>query len=98
MKQNKPNFTPGPWKIMNDKNGYPLIFNGVDGFNPICRLEHKAKFDRKIADANLIAAAPEMYEALQDLINQMNELSAYGDPLPDDSKAIKALAKARGEL
>ena len=55
----------------------------------------------KEAEANawLIAAAPELYVALQTLVHQ-NEASAFGDGLPTEKAwrdAYTALAKARGE-
>ena len=101
---NKPNFTPGPWSVEftktrnwigqlkeNGKCDSIVVSISTDGFHD------KAK---EVADANakLIAAAPDMYEALEACNEAMAYMSEYDIPLtlPDQVKA--ALAKARGEL
>lgn len=59
-------FTKGPWEIRSDipySNGR-VVFHGRWEENvTVCRLWHSNK-DTQEANANLIAAAPEMYEAL----------------------------------
>lgn len=45
------------------------------------------------ANAHLIAAAPDMYRALEQLCSQVNQLDLCEAP----QYALKALAKARGE-
>jgi len=94
-------FTPGPWAV------YP----GTDG-NEICAVDHSPglpirqvicgprRGENWIANAHLIAAAPDMYEALQDLIalaeHAMREAGDY-DINGELEDARAALAKARGE-
>jgi hypothetical protein len=65
--------TPGPWEVVS-KAGYPAVFGGnrvlcSPGGYSIGELKgDKAKAAEIVANANLIAAAPEMYEALQQTI------------------------------
>lgn len=59
------NFTPGPWRISEraGRLGKPAIF-AAD--NPMCIADLGIGMDdRSAANARLIAAAPEMFEALK---------------------------------
>ena len=56
-------FTPGPWVVKHDKKGLPFIGVASDPWTypgTVATVE-----DEK--DARLIAAAPEMYEILQEV-------------------------------
>ena len=78
---NATNHTPGPWKY---NSTWGLIEYGK---TQICALHSGNK-----ANANLISAAPDMFDALQAICD------AFGDQdsiLIDQCKA--ALAKAKGE-
>ena len=87
-------FTPGPiqkefnndakW-LLTDEDGYPIA--DVYGGDMIT----------DEANANLFAAAPDMYEALDNLLEAWDEwgVSLFPDPFADMARA--ALAKARGE-
>jgi hypothetical protein len=84
-------FTPGPWEIESrvgsGKNDYavsPAI--GNDGF--VCALTHGPDAQ---ANARLIAAAPDLYSAL-DAVNEEILLDGHLQELVE-----AALAKARGE-
>jgi len=90
----EPKFTPGPW--FTDDYGY--IFSGerrdahmiaeVRGWGWIQYLPNPEQIQD--ANAHLIAAAPELYKALEYCIKQIPEFG--------DVPGIKAaLAKARGE-
>jgi len=92
----EPKFTPGPW--FTDDYGY--IFSGerrdahmiaeVRGWGWIQYLPDPEKIQD--ANAHLIAAAPELFEALEYV------MTAHGEQLSDAfEKAQAALAKARGE-
>ncbi|AUR87909.1 hypothetical protein NVP1105O_66 [Vibrio phage 1.105.O._10N.286.49.B4] len=76
-------FTKGEWRIL-DKYQVGVNVNFGDGFFTIasCQVFNEAK-----ANANLIAAAPEMYEFLESL--QLD--------VTNDYKRDEILAKARGE-
>ena len=76
--------TPGPWEAQGE-----TVYQ-IDGYG-LCYLEGK----RALVDACLIAAAPDMEKALEDVIRfkvhpQTND--------PYFLAAIAALAKARGEV
>ena len=110
-------FTKGKWRCIDGtKIGEQVLFvdatnfdeksSGDIGVGVICRLTkqvnlHKALTDEDVANANLIAAAPEMYELLKEFIpmdedgngsHEYNEGSEYMGEMVN-----KLLAKARGE-
>lgn len=96
MNNLKTKHTPGPWSIMRDRIGVykeervgmvnvsRKIFDVTTGLEP------------QPADARLIAASPDLLAALVELCNQIEVLSADGNPLPNDSLARQAIAKATG--
>jgi hypothetical protein len=104
-------FTPGPWA--RGKDPYDLVIQSehwniatVDGMgNPWRGSE---RWNEREANAHLIAAAPELYEALRQCRTELDycqqQLAAHGQTgHPEDSvsRALRegkaALAKARGE-
>lgn len=56
---------------------------------------HWATSLRRIANAHLITAAPELYEALDGLVHVFRDSGMYDEEVFED--ALAALAKARGE-
>lgn len=87
------NWTPGPW-IVDDRSSKPRILTGASpnyliAAGPICG----GSAARRTAEANgrLIAAAPELYAALEEVVR----ISDRKHDAWDEAKA--ALAKARGE-
>lgn len=102
-------FTPGPWRWMENK--YRGGYSGLCGAENIAVLfpnscndgdDGDAWFEDfpSEADANLIAAAPEMYEALQTVFEEWNDNDGFSslDRTMKSYNAIrKALAKADGE-
>ena len=97
---NDAKFTPGPWSAI-DFAGNDLVVTAINdsGRESIALLgSHSTK---RFTNANLIAAAPDMYEALEMAILE------YGKPggpwnVPSESgtwinKAKAAIVKARGE-
>ena len=101
--------TPGPWVVVIDDDGNPLsgrpgVFSseeldcGIvhwDGFvQPYWR---SARGDKEIhANARLIAAAPDMLEALQALVSANNSTDGMAMRKAWD-KADAAIARATGE-
>lgn len=91
-------YTKGPWKFHanGDANDYSLLTDGnkwVIGFH-----QNGEKMDEEqIANAKLIAAAPELLEALKELHDWVCSLSDWsgGTTLdPDIEKVRKAIEKA----
>ena len=90
----KPKHTKGPWKVSCQFGGATEI----KSFHTITDSENRlfvALADTR-ASANLIAAAPEMLEALEAVLNRLDKdwPSFHGDVKETLKNAIK---KARGE-
>jgi hypothetical protein len=88
------NFTNGPWTVnnrgrhWNNEDLERLEINyGLDG-ECVCDTVYE------MADANLISAAPEMYEALEAFVSNS---SIYANYTAECEAAEIALAKARGK-
>lgn len=85
-------FTKGEWNI------YPTNHTGVDLKIAIHILDQGIAYLSKdlvnyLANAHLIAAAPDMYEALKALVEYHQK---YGGVVPNLTNANRALAKAEG--
>ena len=85
----QPRHTPGPWKYAGD--GSQEVYERKGGFC-ICRVNHSPAFYDGVATANarLIAAAPDLIEALKSLV----EIS--DDDRAECQNARAAIAKATG--
>ena len=87
--------TPGPWAV----NPFRTTVDACDdeGPLPICKLlwpTNRRSEDETEANARLIAAAPELLEALQELMDEQN-----GPPLIRDAPAWEAaMSKARAAI
>ena len=90
---NEQKWTPGPWH----SRGYPTISAGKGKGMVAKVLERYMDRAEREANAHLIAAAPELFDACLDLLAWHDALA---DPLwhgsPSQTKAIAALAKANG--
>jgi len=97
---NKAKFTKGPWLVCGYEVKIKVDFN--DGWFPICSL---TVFNEAKANANLIAAAPDMYDQIEESNDCMmalaDTLASYGHNVHDLIEQVKRnqqlLAKARGE-
>lgn len=101
-------FTPRPWHVGKPNEGarVQLVYN-VDGYAVCdCKTYHGASSTAEMqANAALIAAAPDMYAALETLVKLIDDLdhSAIGPetdrvfPSYEFAEARAALKKARGE-
>lgn len=94
MKNNK--HTAGPWSV--DCTSVAPTINSID--KTICQIHEPTMGHLKhvnVANARLIASAPEMLEALEHLSNELCE----GEFVKHSADAIRkiksAIAKARGE-
>lgn len=83
----KTSHTPGPWK--QSQHGASFVLQTLDGNQYLGTLDREA--DDKFANAMLIAAAPEMLEALE---HALADLEALGGRVLKVKAAIK---KAKGE-
>lgn len=94
MSQSKTNFTPGPWEL-DDLD----IFDAKG--NQIASVYNSAKLPAGIncgPDAALIAAAPELYEKLEECYKWFaNFQYESGDGMLITGEILELLAKARGE-
>lgn len=94
--------TPGPWSA---KDGY--VWSNPIGSNLVACCNKLGKQELANANARLIAAAPDMYEALIEMTNLVDWfLEAYQDEISlhgkeetqtKVQKARVAIAKARGQ-
>lgn len=103
----KEKFTQGDWSVADGtKVGEQVLFVHVADKGVVCRLTKQVdthlpitEFD--LADAHLIAAAPDMYRKLKDLSKLMAMLDPYTPDLMEldcvTSEIDGLLAKARGE-
>ena len=89
-------WTPGPWKV-NPKT--PSTVVTPDGMISVSWSSTDGHYERLAeANANLIAAAPDLYDALDRCLNFIeNTEGEIGATLECGDKARAALAKACGE-
>ena len=94
-------FTKGPWELFltGDERG---IYIGLDLFGSSSKVVTTVDCDdlpeaAAQANAHLIAAAPELYEALDGLIGELKDYHVSSSVLDAIETSISALAKARGE-
>lgn len=88
-----PNWTPGPWRVGTHhqilSTGGDNRCAGIVSYNSWMGIEEAE------ANAHLIAAAPDMYAALEQLVNTA---ASYQPHFYNELKQARAaLAKARGE-
>lgn len=102
----KTQFTPGPWTLSIDEKKVGTISGETRGWGEdhlVTGLSLGAGnggFSEELkANAHLIAASPEMYDSLQDLLKLVQN-DASSRPIEEQDKIALArlrLAKARGE-
>jgi hypothetical protein len=88
--------TPGPWAV-NPMNAQVDEFGGQGMPLPVCHMlwpTDKRKEAETMANARLIAAAPDLLEALERILADGDVRDILGKA--DMSKARSAIAKARG--
>lgn len=99
MKTNETNHTPGPWHVVKTCDPSALWHLAICGLRSTTdtRTTTIAMIRDSEANARLIAAAPELLEALEALVVQEDW---HGEDVPPESpigKARAAIAKARGQ-
>lgn len=101
----KTKHTPGPWKRFRMKDGYVLResteIQGPDGLTIICLMPTKAQnhrgFRKRAANSRLIAAAPDLLEALKGMVDYHTPnhwVDTSGPKYIHLNKARAAIAKA----
>ena len=99
---NEKKFTPGPWAthfVGHGESSYADILQASDTNVVIATC---GPVDEELANSNLIAAAPDLHDALEEAIQV---IGAIGGPAYSEEQratvcrqAVAALAKARGEM
>ena len=90
-------FTPGPWYVRGDNDYAVRNIKNLEG-TIICSfnrhtLSNMARGIKREANANLIAAAPDMYNALQAIANRIDSVYRMGTPT-DIELTVRDMAKA----
>lgn len=85
--------TPGPWTIQQQGPDEQIYVIQEDGMRFICRMEEC--YSEQNANANLIAAAPDLLTSLQRLYDATYGKTDLVCPL-DFEHARKAIGKAKG--
>jgi len=91
--------TPGPWAVSTQGVGFEV--DSADGWQ-VAQAQQRHEDGRgkeatmRLANARLIAAAPELLEALTDVSNQARH-SDYDWPVELSRAVSAAIAKATGE-
>ena len=99
--------TQGPWKVTAGIVDNPRLIVEDDIGNPVCAMPLRGVYGDTVkmtANAHLISAAPEMYEALQAILpyvpissaSEGGAVARSGNVIAAD-KVRAALKKARGE-
>ena len=95
--------TPGPWQQINleDASGWVIVnYISEYSFIEICELSNVVTYSEQLANAHLIAAAPELLEACQalkaDLDYLQNLWSKEGITDGNVDRLNTAIAKATG--
>lgn len=103
----KTKHTPGPWQVngswlnIETGNRHTAVESVLPGgFGMVASLEHSFTRESEEANARLIAAAPELLEALKELVNDGECYCADNVASKETCrhcKARAAIAKAQGE-
>jgi len=94
------NFTKGPWGyylpdiIVNESY---MSVEDASGKLICSRTVFNSNYKEHLANAKLIAAAPDLYEALDQAVTSMQDSGYHNDHIAVKA-AKQALAKARGKL
>ena len=90
---NKPaQFTPGPWYVHSNKIA---VGDRDNDRHIIADIRGMEAFGNPTPDATLIAAAPEMYEALKRMLAWARRVK-QNNPGPEVMDALNAIAQAEG--
>lgn len=97
LPQPKATHTPAPWQFETPSTVLIPVYNDKAGAEPI-RLMLQTKAGEAKANARLIAAAPELLEALTSLFEQCAMIHKYGGSADNTREADTAIAAARAAI
>lgn len=90
--------TPGPWEVIVRDNGSCLVTDQTG--NMSVKVSHHTRRElrgvQSIANARLIAAAPELLFSIDRILRELPQRRDWLDPVTEQI-AKAAIAKARGE-
>jgi hypothetical protein len=95
-------WTPGPWAVDRDNYDYPMFISG-EGDDVIRGCGCCGSPNMTMTDAHLIAAAPDLYDALEaaeESIVEFMGVHGYGEDSGANDILVQvrtAMTKARGE-
>ena len=99
-------YTKGPWKVKSDRYHYDTMSDVVGGeYNPLRKPFSQlhvavggfSDVPEQEANARLIAAAPELLEALQNLLSVLPDVNISHPSARASHEAWKVIAKATGK-
>lgn len=92
--------TPGPWKVFTSPDGFKIIGVGQsvtgEGVTDCGFGLWGGNSPEAFANARLIAAAPDLLDALINLVMDVQQYEAWARPCHNLDVANAAIAKARG--
>jgi hypothetical protein len=96
--------TLGPWKFETSKSGFHKITKLLNDDDALIvdLMIHEGKEDEALANARLIASAPELLEALEDITETFKSCLGGSDPLyytdfkGEIERAVSVINKAKG--
>lgn len=88
---NNPQFTSGPWHVSENQ---PTVVGNKEKAVCKCEIDWDLGANERKANASLIAAAPEMYALLLDIVT---DYQCMPNPAVMADKIEAVLKKARGE-
>lgn len=101
--------TPGPWTVINGKTLFPsVVFADVEvpkedigtlGYphpSVVINASHDQLMKSIMGNAHLIAAAPELLEALEEMVRMYESVEPAGGWQGQYEKSLSAIAKAKG--
>ena len=87
--------TPGPWDVATKAGDGGLVVRSSKSMHELCQIHSSYKYkDAHKANARLIAAAPELLEALVSMLHLRKMPDEVAECVLD--RAVAAIAKAKG--